>query len=84
MYLQGVQVILRTGSAAMNLAYVSDGKFGAAIGETNKPWDIAAGIILAESAGAKVKCQVVDKENNLGDYVVAKPSIFETILDIVD
>jgi len=60
---------LRTGSAAINLAYVAEGRLGGCWGKANKIWDIAGGILLAELAGAVVKYEIVDKEKNLVDYV---------------
>jgi myo-inositol-1(or 4)-monophosphatase len=77
------QGCLRTGSAAINLAYVSDGHFGAAIGKASKLWDIAAGLVLAESAGAKVNFKIINKERYLVDYIVATPSCYAGILETV-
>ena len=37
------QAIRRTGSAALNLAYVAAGRFDAYWGGNTKPWDVAAG-----------------------------------------
>ncbi len=52
--LQDAEDIRRTGSAALDLAYVAcgraDGYFEAGI----KPWDIAAGILLVREAGGRV------------------------------
>ena len=76
------QGCLRTGSADMNLAYITDGKFGAAVGKVNKLWDVAAGIAIAKYSGAKVDYLIVDKEKKLVDYVVAKPSVFKSIVNV--
>ena len=52
--LRNVEDIRRTGSAALDLAYVacgrSDGYFEAGV----KPWDIAAGVLLVREAGGRV------------------------------
>jgi len=45
---------LRTGSAAMNLAYVACGKFSATWGRKLKVWDVAAGLLLVTEAGGCV------------------------------
>jgi myo-inositol-1(or 4)-monophosphatase len=45
---------LRTGSAAMNLAYVACGKFSATWGRKLKAWDVAAGLLLVKEAGGCV------------------------------
>ncbi len=45
------------GSAAIDLAWVAEGKLDASITLSNKPWDTAAGVIIAREAGAKVTDQ---------------------------
>ena len=57
------QGCLRTGSAAMNLAYVASGKFKLALGKANKLWDVAAGLLIAKEAGADLNYNITDKEN---------------------
>jgi myo-inositol-1(or 4)-monophosphatase len=42
------------GSAALDLAWVAEGRLDAAIMLVNKPWDTAAGVLLAREAGAAV------------------------------
>jgi len=42
------------GTTALQLAYVAKGSMAATITDTPKLWDIAAGVIIAESAGAIV------------------------------
>ncbi len=44
----------RMGSAALDLAYVAAGRFDGFWEEGLKPWDVAAGILLAREAGAYV------------------------------
>jgi len=65
---------LRTGSAAMNLAYLTEGKFGGCWGKANKIWDVAAGILLAKLAGAVVEYKTINKEKNLISYIAVVPS----------
>ncbi len=43
------------GSAAIDLAWIAQGSIGATIMLSNKPWDTAAGVILAREAGADLK-----------------------------
>ena len=45
------------GSAAIDLAWVAEGRLDASITLSNKPWDTAAGVIIALEAGAKVTDQ---------------------------
>ena len=61
------------GSTVLQLAYVAKGSMVATIAETPKLWDIAAGAIIAESAGAVVsnwlgeKIFPIEPENYEGD-----------------
>lgn len=42
------------GSAAVDLAWVAEGRIGASVMLANKPWDTVAGVLLAREAGAEV------------------------------
>lgn len=64
---------LRTGSAALNLAYLAEGRLGGCVGRFNKIWDVAAGFIIAELAGAKVDYQADKKEKFLLSYTAVVP-----------
>src|SRR5690606_32403924 len=46
--------IRRTGSAALDLAYVACGRVDAYFEAGVKPWDIAAGVLLVREAGGRV------------------------------
>ena len=46
--------IRRTGSAALDLAYVACGRADAYFEAGVKPWDIAAGLLLVREAGGRV------------------------------
>lgn len=49
-----VQRVRMLGTAAIDLAWVAEGKLDASIMLSNKPWDSAAGVIIAREAGAEV------------------------------
>ncbi len=68
---------LRTGCAAMNLAYLAEGRLGGCWGKANKHWDIAAGLLLAELAGAKVQFSLIETTKHLAHYLAATPQTFE-------
>lgn len=51
------QGLRRTGSSAMNLAYLASGRVDAFFAYQICPWDIAAGIILVEEAGGTISQQ---------------------------
>lgn len=67
---------LRTGSAALNLAYLAEGKFGGCWGKANKLWDISAGLAIAKLAGAQIFTQEVDSKKHLANYIVAPSQNF--------
>ncbi len=48
------QAVRRTGSAALNLAYVAAGRFDAFWALSTKAWDVAAGVLLVSEAGGTV------------------------------
>jgi len=50
-----VQRIRMLGTAALDLAWLAEGKLDAAIMLSNKPWDTQAGVLLAREAGATVR-----------------------------
>jgi myo-inositol-1(or 4)-monophosphatase len=48
------QSLRRTGSTALNLAYVAAGRFDGYYAFDNHVWDVAAGIVLVEEAGGTI------------------------------
>ncbi len=48
------QSVRRTGSAALNLAYLAAGRHDLAWAFTTKPWDVAAGALLVREAGGVI------------------------------
>lgn len=49
-----VQTVQRTGSAALNLAYLAAGRIEGFWSSSLRPWDMAAGVLLVEEAGGIV------------------------------
>ena len=70
---------LRTGSAAMNLALVAEGRLGGCWGKANKLWDMAGGLLLARLAGARVRTAEVDPERHLISYLATAPSTWDFV-----
>jgi myo-inositol-1(or 4)-monophosphatase len=69
------------GSAAVDLAWLAEGRIGACVTLSNNPWDTAAGVIIAREAGAVV----VDSAGNPHDFestatVAAVPTLIDQIL----
>jgi myo-inositol-1(or 4)-monophosphatase len=52
--LKAAQGIRRLGSAALDLCFVACGRFDAFWEQNLKPWDTAAGVLIAREAGARV------------------------------
>ncbi len=48
------QTVQRTGSAALNLAYLAAGRVDAFWSASLKPWDMAAGVLIVQEAGGRV------------------------------
>jgi myo-inositol-1(or 4)-monophosphatase len=72
------------GSAAIDLAWVAEAKIDASITLSNKPWDMAAGVVLAREAGA----QVVDETGAPHSYgsrvtLAAAPPLIEELVRLV-
>lgn len=64
------QGVRRLGSAALDLCYVGSGRFDGFWELSLNPWDVAAGGLLCEEAGAKVT-----NISGGGDYISAPQSI---------
>jgi len=68
--------IRRSGSAALDLAYVAAGRYDAFWEAALAPWDIAAGIVLVREAGGLIS----DLEG--GDHMIATGGILATNGDL--
>lgn len=78
------QRVRMLGSAAVDLAWVADGQLDASIILANKPWDTAAGVLLAREAGAAV----VDKDGSPHTFnstatITASPALATELLTLV-
>lgn len=49
-----VQRVRMTGSAALDLAWLAEGRLDAALTLSNHAWDMAAGVVIARESGAAV------------------------------
>jgi len=72
------------GSAAIDLAWLAEGKNDACILLSNKPWDTAAGVVTAAEAGA----QVVDLDGSKHTMrskaaIAAVPSLIAEIVSLI-
>jgi myo-inositol-1(or 4)-monophosphatase len=72
------------GSFALDLAWLADGKTDALVTMANKPWDTAAGVIIAREAGAVVvDLDGSDHDVNSGSTIAANPVLVDEVLEIV-
>ena len=82
------QDVRRNGSAALDLCWVAAGRLDAYF-ESVKPWDMAAGALIAEEAGAKVGYYLSNASNlpevfNGEGLLVSTPQLYADILALVD
>lgn len=74
----------RAGSAALDLAYVAAGRMEGFWEMGLKPWDTAAGQLIAREAGAVVAdFEGGDKYDKSGNIVVATPKVLGAILKAI-
>ena len=67
----GCQAVRRTGSAALNLAYVACGRLDAHWAFEINPWDSAAGVLLVQESGGVATSVLGDNYDlSSGDYLV--------------
>jgi myo-inositol-1(or 4)-monophosphatase len=83
-FLKTTRGMRRMGSAAVDLAYVSCGRFDGFFEYGLSPWDVAAGILLVQEAGGKVNTfkgigsPVFDKE-----IVASSTSIYDDFFAVI-
>ena len=72
--------IRRWGAASLDLAYVAAGRYDGFFERRLKPWDMAAGIIIAREAGALVE-PLTEGNDILGDgeIICANEALFSTL-----
>lgn len=80
-----MQRVRMHGSAAIDLAWLAEGRVDAVVMLANKPWDTAAGVIIAREAGAVV----VDRDGaphsvDAKATVAANPEILPSLLELLN
>lgn len=79
-----VQRVRMHGSAAVDLAWLAEGRIDALIMLSNKPWDTAAGVVIAREAGART----VDRDGsphtaNSTATIAANPKLIDEVLELL-
>jgi myo-inositol-1(or 4)-monophosphatase len=83
-FVRRARAVRRFGSAALDLAYVAAGRFDGFWEQRLKPWDVAAGILLAREAGALVTdLDGGDGMLESGDIVAAPPALLAPMLAVI-
>lgn len=76
--------VRRTGSAALDLAYVAAGRLDGFWGYSLKPWDLAAGSLLIQEAGGLISdLQGGESYLKHGDVAASTPKIFKSLLQTI-
>ena len=73
----------RSGSAALDMAYVAAGRYDGYFQHDLNLWDIAAGIILIKEAGGIIGNIDLSKTNNI-DVIASSPDIQAKMMKIID
>ena len=80
-WLSSLAQVRRTGSAALDLAYVAAGRLDGFWEAGLNPWDLAAGVLLVQEAGGMVtEPGGGDDYLRSGDVVAANPKMLRTML----
>lgn len=80
-----VERIRMFGAATLDLAFVAEGTTEACIIMSNKPWDTAAGTLIAAEAGASVTDAHGNNHNHLStSTVAAAPAIASQLATIIE
>tara|TARA_B100001250_G_scaffold364110_1_gene343898 strand:- start:929 stop:1669 length:741 start_codon:yes stop_codon:yes gene_type:complete len=75
--------IRKSGSAALDLAYIGAGRFDGSFQHNLRIWDVAAGIIIVKEAGGKINDLNPSSSQELSIFA-ASNSIYEEMLDNIN
>jgi myo-inositol-1(or 4)-monophosphatase len=83
--MEHAQTVRRSGSAAINLAYIAAGRVDAYWSFNTHAWDIAAGVLLIAEAGGMTTCPGGLLLDVLDGHIVAaaSPTLHTQILDML-
>lgn len=83
-FLGRARAVRRLGSAALDLCYVAAGRFDAFWEERLHPWDIAAGALIAQEAGARVTGYDAGQVDLFrGQIVASNGRLHEDVLQVI-
>ena len=73
----------KSGSAALDMAYVAAGRYDGYFQNELNLWDIAAGVVLVKEAGGLINNIDLSQSKNL-DVIVSSPDIYNKMIKIID
>ena len=73
----------KSGSAALDIAYVAAGRYDGYFQHELNLWDIAAGIILVKEAGGLINEIDLSKTKNI-DVIASSPDIYKKMIENID
>ena len=76
-------LVRKSGSAALDMAYVASGRYDGYFQRDLKLWDIAAGIVLVKEAGGLINEIDLSQTQNL-DVIASSPNIHDKMLKKID
>ena len=83
-FLMKAQAIRRVGAASLDLCWTAAGAFDGFWEMRLGPWDMAAGIVILEEAGAKItNFQGGPVDIGQGDFLGANPALHRKLLDVL-
>ena len=78
------QALRRTGSTALNLAYVAAGRFDGYWAFDNHAWDVAGGVVLVREAGGLVtNTDGTEYDAFTPDCLAANPKLYPVMLEVL-
>jgi myo-inositol-1(or 4)-monophosphatase len=79
-----VQRVRMLGTAAIDLAWLAQGRLDALVMLANNPWDTAAGVVLAREAGVRVVDRHgVEHTMASGETLAGSPAVLDEILALI-
>lgn len=82
---ENVERVRMFGSAALDLVWVAEGRTDACVLLSNKPWDTAAGVVIARESGAVVTDSNGDPHTlSAAHTVAAAPALSDRLLRLID
>jgi myo-inositol-1(or 4)-monophosphatase len=84
-FMKRARAVRRLGSAALDLCYLACGRFDGFWELKLSPWDMAAGALIAQEAGARVTTTSGDRFSIYGGSVLAAPArLHKTMLQLLN